>query len=148
MTRCHVQLWSPCNVFSLLPLWQKSSSYWSTWGLYGAHMSPMSAHMGVSLLLGAPQKLTKNRPKMLTRKSAVSTQNKPFGDLWSSRTASHRKTGQFELVEIFRAPTGTLFVPILSPNMSSKFLAVRFFTQPPRPSKENPHESCLMMHHG
>ena len=92
--------------------------------------------------------MTKNRLKMSTRKSAVSMQNHGFGDLPSSRTASHRKTVHFEIVNVFGALTGTRFVPIFAPNMSGMILAVNFLTPPPRTSRETPHESCVMMHHG
>ena len=89
----------------------------------------------------------KNRAKTSTRKPAVSTQNQ-FGDLPSSRNASPRRTMHFEILGVFRALMGTIFVPILLPNMSGAILAVRFLPPSPRPSKENPDESCVMMHHG
>ena len=38
----------------------------------------------------------------------------------------------FELYGTFRALTGTRFVPILPPNMSGDFLAVRFFAPDPQ----------------
>ena len=105
-------------------------------------------YIGVFHLLGAPQKSTKNRPKMSIRKLAVSTPNKGFGDFPSSPIASPWKTMQIDIVGSFRARTGAHFMPILSPNMSGKFLAVRFFPHPPRTCWQTCHESCLMMHHG
>ena len=75
---------------------------------------------------------------MLTRKSAVSTPDKGFGDLWSSRMASPRNFAQKAVFGSSRALTGTRFVPILCPNMSGEFLAVRFFTQPPQAIKGEP----------
>ena len=69
---------------------------------------------------------------MSTRKLTVSMQNNGFGDLPSSRMASHRKTEHFEMVNVFGALTGTRFVPIFAPNMSGMILAVNFLTPPPK----------------
>ena len=80
----------------------------------------------------------KNRPKTSTRKPRVSTQNKRFGNLLSSRTASPRRAVHFEIVGVFRALTGTIFVPILLPNMSGAILAVRFLPPPPQAIKGEP----------
>ena len=70
--------------------------------------------------------------KKSDRKLAVSTQNKGFGDLPSSRMASPRNFARNMVLCAFRALTGTIFVPILLPNMSGDFLAVRFFAPDPQ----------------
>ena len=70
--------------------------------------------------------------KKSARKLAVSTPNKGFGDLPPSRMASPRNFVRTMVLCAFRALTGTIFVPILLPNMSGDFLAVRFFAPDPQ----------------
>ena len=77
-----------------------------------------NAQVAVFLLLGAPQKITNKLPKKSARKLAVSTPNKGFGDLPSSQMASPRNFARDMVLGAFRALTGTIFVPILLPNMS------------------------------
>ena len=60
--------------------------------------------------------------KKSVRKLSVSTQNKGFGDLPSSRMASPRNFARDMVLGAFRALTGGIFVPILLPNMSGDFL--------------------------